>query len=287
MSEDGNPAVQGRRLRTALRQARLSAGLTQEEVAGALDWSLSKIVRIENGSVRVSTTDLKAMLGQYRITDSDTEKNLVSMARAARERPWWNAYREHASQRYLEFVQLEQASTVTLNYQPQLVPGLLQTRAYATAVISQPNRGDTKERTAGLLELRMKRQELLDVPEPPTLAFVLDESVVLRQVGTAETMREEIRHLIELAGRPYITIQILPFAAGLTLGMHAPFVIVSFTDPADPDVLFLESPRGDTLVANDASEISRYHGMFEDMQKTSLSDSDTVKFLNGLLRDHW
>src|ERR1051326_369899 len=108
MSDEGNPAVQGRRLRTALRQARLDAGLTQEEVAGALDWSLSKIVRIENGSVRVSTTDLKAMLGQYRVTDSDIEEDLVSMARAARQRPWWNAYREFASQRYLEFVQLEQ-----------------------------------------------------------------------------------------------------------------------------------------------------------------------------------
>ena len=286
MSDGGNPAIQGRRLRTALKQARLDADLTQEQAADALDWSLSKIVRIENGSVRVSVTDLRAMLGQYKITSPHREKELVSMARAARQRPWWNAYQEFASRRYIEFVQLEQASAATLNYQPQLVPGLLQTRAYAATVIGQPGRGATEQRVAGLLDFRMKRQELLNAPEPPALAFALDESVVHRQVGTPEITREQIRRLIELAGRPYITIQIFPFAAGLAAGMQAPFVIVSFPDRADPDVLFLESPRGDTLVAKDEDEISRYRSMFEDMQKTSLSEPDTVKFLNGLLRDH-
>jgi transcriptional regulator with XRE-family HTH domain len=286
MSEDGNPAVQGRRLRTALRQARLDAGLTQDQVAGELDWSLSKIVRIENGSVKLSTTDLKAMLGQYRITDSHIEQELVSMAKAARQRPWWSAYREFAAPRYLEYVELEQAAAATLNYQPQLVPGLLQTRAYAAAVIGQPGRGTTEERAAGLLKFRMKRQELLNAPEPPTLSFVLDESVAYRQVGTPEIMADQIRHLIKLADRPYITVQIRPFAAGLAPGMQAPFVVVSFPDRADPDVLFLESPRGDTLVDNDQGEISRCRSMFEDMQKTSLSEPDTIKFLSGLLRDH-
>jgi transcriptional regulator with XRE-family HTH domain len=285
MSDDRNPAVQGRRLRTALRQARLDAQLTQDQAASALDWSLSKIVRIENGSVRVSITDLRAMLSQYKITDSARVAELVSMARAARQRPWWRDYRDYATQRYLEFVELEQASAATLNYQPQLVPGLLQTREYATAVISQPGRDVDEERAAGLLEFRMKRQELLKTPEPPTLSFVLDESIAHRQVGGPAVTRDQIHHLIDMARRPNITIQILPFAAGLAPGTQAPFVIVSFPDPADPDVVFLESPRGDTLVANDETEVSRYRSMFEGLQKTSLSGSDSVKFLAGLLRD--
>jgi transcriptional regulator with XRE-family HTH domain len=285
MSDAGNPAVQGRRLRTALKQARLDADLTQDQVAAALDWSLSKIVRIENGAVRVSITDLRAMLGEYGISDPRRETELESMAKAARQRPWWGTYREFASQRYLEFVELEQASSTTLHYQPQLVPGLLQTREYATTVIWRLGSDITEERAEGLLEFRMKRQELLDAPEPPTLSFVMDESVVHRHVGAAEVMRDQIRHLIDLAGRPYITIQILPFATGLVSGMQAPFVIIKFPDPADPDVLFLEGPWSDTIVANDDDEVNRYRGIFEELQKTSLSASDSVKFLHGLLRD--
>src|SRR5579859_6956061 len=160
MSDDGNPAVQGRRLRTALREARLDAELTQDQVAVALDWSLSKIVRIENGSVRVSITDLKAMLAKYGITDPDRVTELVSLAKSARQRPWWRGYREFASQRYLEFVELEQASAALLQYQPQLVPGLLQTREYASAVIWRLGRDINEARATGLLGLRMKRQEL-------------------------------------------------------------------------------------------------------------------------------
>lgn len=285
MSDGGNPAVQGRRLRTALRQARLDAGLTQDQVASELDWSLSKIVRIENGAVRVSITDLRAMLAKYGITDPRREAELVSMARAARQRPWWSAYREFTSPRFLEFVELEQASAAVLHYQPQLVPGVLQTREYATAVIWRLTRDITEERAKGLLEFRMQRQELLDVPAPPTLSFVLDESVVHRQVGGPEVMRDQIRHLIELAGRTYISIQVLPFAAGLVAGMQAPFVVVRFPDPADPTVLFLEGPWSDTIVANDEGEVKRYGGIFEELQKTSLSASDSVKFLHGLLRD--
>lgn len=281
MADDGNPAVQGRRLRAALRQARLDAGLTQDQVAAALEWSLSKVVRIENGSVRISTTDLKAMLDQYKVTDPDRVAELTSMARAAKQRPWWSAYREFAPQRYLEYVELEQAALSTLNFQPMFVPGLLQTRDYAAAIIWQLGRDVTEERAEALLEFRMERQKkLLDASEPPTLSFILDESVVRRRVGGVEAMGNQIRHLIELAERPHITIQIFPFAVGLSFGMQAPFVIVQF--PADPEVLFLESPRGDTLVANDEDEVSRYHSAFEELQRVSLPASDSVKFLQEL-----
>src|SRR5262245_38516269 len=116
MDDDSeNPAVQGRRLRSALRQARRDADLTQDQVAKALEWSLSKIVRIETGSVRISTTDLKALLDQYQITDEGKIDELVSMARMARKRAWWSRYQKVASKRYLEFVEFEQAATTVLN----------------------------------------------------------------------------------------------------------------------------------------------------------------------------
>jgi transcriptional regulator with XRE-family HTH domain len=278
----GNPAVQGRRLRAALKQARRDAGLTQDQAAGKLDWSLSKIVRIESGAVRVSTTDLKAMLDQYKVTDQKRVDELVEMGREARQRPWWSAYKEFASQRYLEFVEFEQAAESTLHVQPLFVPGTLQTRDYATAIIWRLVRDVTEERANGLLGFRMRRQKLLDSADPPTLSFVLDESVLYRQVGSTEVMQGQIDRLIDLSVRPTIAIQIYPFSAGPSYGMQTPFVIHKFADPDDLDVLYLEGPRGDTIVGDDAEEIARFQRSFAELQQMSMSGPESLTFLKKL-----
>jgi hypothetical protein len=96
-------------------------------------------------------------------------------------------------------------------------------------------------------------------------------------------MEEQIRHLIEMAGRPHISIRIFRFSSGPVPGMQAPFVIIQFRDPADPDALFLESPRGDTLVVSDHDEVRRYRHAFEELQQASLSAPESVKFLDGLV----
>lgn len=286
MSEDpGNPAVQGRRLRAALRHARQDAGFTQEQVADALDWSLSKVVRIESGFVRVSTTDLRALLNQYKVTDTGRVDELVAMAKASRQRPWWSAYREFASQRYLEFVEFEHAARATLHFQPLFVPGTLQTRDYASAIIWRLARDVTAARASGLLEFRMRRQELLEESEPPMLSFVLDESVLHRQVGTAEVMQGQFDRLIELSARPNISIRVFPFSAGVTYGMQQSFVIHQFSDPDDLDVLYLEGPRGDTVVADDEDEVGRYLAAFEELQRMSFSEAESATFFKKLRSD--
>ncbi|MGH3301763.1 MAG: helix-turn-helix domain-containing protein [Streptosporangiaceae bacterium] len=280
--EAGNPAVHRRRLRAALRQARQAASLTQEQVAEALDWSLSKVVRIESGSVRISTTDLRALLYQYKVTDARRVGELVAMAKASRQHPWWAAYREFASQRYLEFVEFEHAARATLHFQPLFVPGTLQTRDYASAIILRLARDVTDARANGLLEFRMRRQKLLEESEPPMLSFVLDESVLHRHVGTDEIMRGQFDRLIELSARPNISIRMFPFASGLTYGMQQSFVIHQFPDPEDLDVLYLEGPRGDTIVASDEDEVGRYLAAFEELRRMSLSEPESATFIKKL-----
>lgn len=279
MSEDSSsPAVQGRLLRATLRQAREDAGLSQEQVALALDVSLSKVVRIESGAVKVSTTDVKALLALYQITDPSRIAELVAMAKAARQPSWWSSYRGIASQRYLEFVEFEQAATATLNYQPLWVPGLLQTRDYAAEIIRRLGpESDAAQR--GLFDFRMKRQELLDATDLPSLWFVLDESVLRRQVGSKHVMLAQLGWLIELAGRSSVTIQVRPFSKGLVRRMQAPFVIHQLADAADLDVLYLEGPVGDTIVASDKDEIGRYHSAFDELKRTSLSPTESVTFI--------
>jgi transcriptional regulator with XRE-family HTH domain len=282
MSDDSpSPAVEGRVLRAALRQARNSVGLTREQVAAELDVSLSKVVRIESGAVKVSTTDLKALLELYKITDQGRIDELVAMAKVARQQPsWWRAYRDIASKNYLEFVEFEQAATATLNYEPLWVPGLLQTRDYAAEIIRQLG-PESDEAQQGLFDFRMKRQELLDATDLPSLSFVLDESVLHRRVGSEDVMVAQLGRLTELAGSS-VTIQVRPFSNGLVRHMAAPFVIHQLTDAADLDVLYLEGPVGDTVVADDKDEISRFRSAFEELKRTSLSPSESVKFFKEL-----
>jgi transcriptional regulator with XRE-family HTH domain len=273
-----SPAVQGRLLRAALRQAREDVSLSQEQVASALDVSLSKVVRIESGFVKVSTTDLKAMLALYKITDPDRVAELVAMAKVARQPPWWREYRGVASKNYLEFVEFEQAATATLNYQPLWIPGLLQTRDYAAEIIRRlgPESDAARQR---LFDFRMKRQELLDATELPSLSFVLDESVLRRQVGSKDVMLAQLGWLSELAGRSPLTIQVRPFSKGLVRRMQAPFVIHQLTETADLDVLYLEGPVGDAIVADDKDEIGRYRSAFGELKRTSLSPPESVTFV--------
>jgi transcriptional regulator with XRE-family HTH domain len=279
MSDDSlSPVVQGRLLQARLRQAREDVGLSQEQVSSALDVSLSKVVRIESGVVKVSTNDLKALLDLYKITDEDQIAELVAMAKVARQQPsWWREYRGIASRDYLEFVEFEQAATATLNYQPLWIPGLLQTREYAAEIIRQlgPESDEHRQR---LFDFRMKRQELLDAADMPSLSFVLDESVLRRRVGSEKVMAAQLTWLTELAGRSSITIQVRPFSEGLARRMQAPFVI-HHAETADFDLLYLELPVGDTTVDKNKEEIAQYRSAFDELKRTSLSPAESVTFV--------
>jgi transcriptional regulator with XRE-family HTH domain len=280
MADDGaNPAVQGRRLRTELRKARVAVGKTQEQVAVALDWSPSKVIRIENGSVRVSTTDLKAMLDQYQVVEESRIAELVALARGSRARAWWDQYGQVVSKDLLELIANESAASSTLNFQPLLIPGLLQTEEYARTSIRMLDSNLTDEEVNARVEIRMRRKELLDRADNPRLQFILGEAVVRIAVGGKDVMARQIHSLIEAAERHNATIQVVPFSAGVRFGMLTPFVVFGFPDAADQDVLYLESPRGDLIIRDKFAEIQLYRRAFEQLRMISLGASDSLTFL--------
>jgi transcriptional regulator with XRE-family HTH domain len=283
-SDGPSPVVQRRRLRSELRRIRLGTKQTQEQVAAAMDWSLSKLIRIEKGSVNISTNDLKVLLDHYGIVDVDRVEELIALAKAARERSWWSAYSSFASPQFLQFIEYQTAAMITRSFESLLIPGLLQTEEYAREVIKEFSGPQTsKERLDTLVALRMKRQELLkQMGPPPWFFFILDEGVIRRMVGGKDVMNGQIRHLIELADRADVTIEVLPFSAGVHSGMHGPFVILEFPEAEDDDVLFLENPRGDLIHRDDPDEIASYREVFEELRHMSLGES-SVDFLRRLL----
>jgi transcriptional regulator with XRE-family HTH domain len=278
------PLVQRRRLRTELRTARQDARYTQEQVARSMEWSLSKVIRIESGSVGVSANDLRALLDLYGIASSDQVDDLLDLARASRQSSWWSRrYKADVSAQYLQFIEYEEAASVLRMYEPLLLPGLWQTREYATAIIRELADPDTPESLIQTrIAIRMRRQELLNQDPPPEIFCVLDEAAVQRTAGQRDIARGQIARLIELAGRPNISLGVVPFSAGFHRGMLEPFHIIEFPDHEDSDVLFSESSRDTILSRDESGEIAGYRAVFEDMRDASLGETDTLTYLRDL-----
>jgi transcriptional regulator with XRE-family HTH domain len=278
------PLVQRRRLRAELRTARQGARLTLEQVAGQMEWSLSKVIRIESGAVGVSANDLRALLGLYGIVHPDRVDELLGLARASRQGSWWSRrYKADISAQYLEFIEYEEAASVLRMYEPLVLPGLWQTQEYATAIIRELADPDTPEsliRTR--IEIRMRRQELLLQDPPPTISCVLDEAAVQRMLGQRDVAPGQVARLIEMAGRPEITLEIVPFSAGFHRGMLEPFYILEFPDHEDDDVLFSETSRDIILSRDESGEITGYRAVFEDLRDASLGKAGTLAYLSNL-----
>jgi transcriptional regulator with XRE-family HTH domain len=281
-SETLSPVVQRRRLRTELRRARLDAGLTQEQVAAAMDWSLSKLIRIENGSVGISTNDLKVILAHYKITDEARTAELLGLARGARERSWWSTYRD-APPRLIQLIEYESAASIIRNFQPMLVPGLLQTEEYAVTMIRNFSPKATAQEIKASVEIRMRRQQILRQADMPLMFFIIDEAAVRRLVGGKEAMRRQVQRLLDESAKPAVTIEIVPFTAGAHPGMQSPFMLFEFPDAEDEDALYLEGASDIRFNRDDPEEISSFRDRFEVLRDLSFGPQGSIDFLRGLM----
>ncbi len=285
MTHNLSTVVERRRLRTELRRARQDADLTQEQVATEMDWSLSKLIRIENGSVSISRNDLLALLPLYGITDDAEVQRLIELARSARQPSWWSKYRGDLPSAFYSYLEYEAAASAIRHYESFLVPGLLQTRDYAHRAISVYKGNFTTQTIKTRLEIRMERQQLLEQGKPPRMHFILDEAVIRHLLGDERVREEQLERLIEMAGRPAVTIEIVPFSAGLYRGLGETFTLLEFRDTSDDDVLYFENARDALFSHDDSEEIVLYREIFEDLRKISLGVEGSMDYLNGILAE--
>ncbi|MER6015055.1 helix-turn-helix domain-containing protein [Streptomyces bluensis] len=242
----GAPSVLRMILGRQLEELRTRAGLTFEQAGEAIGVSHSTIRRLEAAKVaRLRLPDVEKLLQVYGVRDQQEIDTFLKSVREANKRGWWHTYRDVLPDWFAAYLSLEQAALHIRAYEAEFVHGLLQTEAYARALLSAGNPHASSEATDRRVALRMRRQELLTRPTPPRVWIVMDETVLRWPVGGSRVMREQVDHLIELNRLPHVTLQIMPFSNGPHPAMRAgAFHLFRFRAPELPDIVYLNGLVG-------------------------------------------
>ncbi|HEY1915263.1 MAG TPA: helix-turn-helix transcriptional regulator [Streptosporangiaceae bacterium] len=274
---DQNPTLRGRRLALELLHRREATGLSREEVARRLEWSTSTLFRIETGRSRPQPGNVRALLELYGVT-GDERDGLIQLAREARQPGWWQSFRDVLPNPYEVYIGLEAGAASIRNFEPLLVPGLLQTEAYARELSRNGPLELDRDEVERRVEVRMARQRILARSDRPRLWAIIDEAVIHRQVGGPAVMREQLQHLIATADQGKTTIQVVPYRAGAYAGTAGPFVIMEFQEPTDPAVVYIETLAGDIYI-EEAPDVNRYTLAFERLLAAALHPDESVRLI--------
>jgi transcriptional regulator with XRE-family HTH domain len=276
-----SPTVRRKRLSIELRRLREQAGLTCEDVGQRLECSGTRISRMETGRISARPGDVRELLEIYGVTSAEAD-SLVQLARDARRKGWWHTYGRVSPPWFEAYIGLESEAARLRDFQPLVVPGLLQTQGYARAVLrAAPHAGRTED-IDRQVALRMQRQAILDQASPPTLWVVLSESVLRVQVGGPAVMRAQLRRLAELAARPNLTLQVLPFTTAAHVHPVSPFTMLEFPDPMDPAVVYLEHLTGSLFLENE-DEIRRYRVVFDHLRAEALGTGQSTDLITRMV----
>lgn len=288
MASDQGPVVQSALLRRELVRLRRERGLTQQEVASSLDWSASKIIRVEGGNSSITKVDLDALLSEYGVESAAERERLQALNRGARERGWWESYKDGLSAAYLNYIGFEAGAAFIRQFQIGFIPGLLQTREYAR-VVTAVGSVEPKE-VDKFVALRLRRQHELALRESkPQQYFAIDEAVIRRHVGIKTSraiMPAQLRSIADRAEQDdRLTVRVIPFASGAHPGMFDTFTLLEF-DGQLPDVLYLEAARDEfNMIAENDPRAARYAEDFEELLLDALSPERSIELLRRVAEE--
>ncbi|MFF1907670.1 helix-turn-helix domain-containing protein [Kitasatospora sp. NPDC058218] len=278
-----SPTVLRRRLGSEFRRLREQTGLQAKAVADTLGFSAAKVSRIESGQTTLKESDVRALLELYGVSDEFERRQFISLTRRSTQRGWWHDYGDALPDWFQTYVGLEADAALIRAYEAELVPGIFQTADYARATFRSSlsgHRADTEPLVARRAGLRMQRQEIFTRPTPPSVRAVLNEAVLRRAVGGPEVMRGQLAHLVELAQRPTVVIQVLPFAAGAHPAMSMAFHILSFSDV--PGQIVYAEALTSSLYIEKESDIARHEFVFDQLAESALSPEDSLSWMSEL-----
>jgi transcriptional regulator with XRE-family HTH domain len=273
-----SPTARHRRLMAELNRLRQSSGLSRVEVAERIGSTDTTVWRYETGLTRPKPSDVSALTDVYGVT-GEARDSLIQMAVEARRRGWWHQHRQRFKPGFDSYIGLEAEASLVRSYEPLVVPGLMQTEPYARAVIQATSMVHDPSEVEEQVSVRISRQRLLHGPgDPIQLVAVLDEAVIRRQIGSREIMSEQLEHLIDLSRLPNVEIRVLPFSAGAHAAMDGKFCLLSFPEPEDPDLLYLEQAASGH-VPDDPEEVRRYTSMFGSLSALALGTEASTAFI--------
>jgi transcriptional regulator with XRE-family HTH domain len=278
---DFDSAAQGRRLRTELKRLRVTQGKTQREVALALDWSASKLIRIEGGGVNVSQTDLKALLEHYDVHDHAVVDELVQLAKGSKQQPWGH-YKNLLTPETIQYLGYVSAASEIRQFQPSLMPGLLQVEDYTRAQMIGVFGRDLDD-AEDYVRFRQEYRQIMTRRGAPAISIVLDEAVVSRAVGGVQVMEEQFERLQEVSTLPNVDVRVIPFAAGANPGMRGPFTHLSFADAALDDLVYVENTLGENIYRDDPETCLRYRERFDELEGIACTPEELPDLLARIL----
>lgn len=259
--------VRLRRLIRELRRLRDKSGLSTVEAATRLNWSRSRVNRLEIGDTPPTPEDVAQLCDLYGVTEPERTA-LIQLAEDSGRRGWWTSYRDVFTGSY---VSLEDEASTISEWTVQLVPGLLQTDEYARATIEANNWMDNPaDHIQRRLMARMARKTLLSRPGAPAFHAVIDESVLQRPIGGQEVLNEQLRTLLVAGRRSNITIQVMPYEVGEHSGLEGSFIILGFDEQPDLDIAYVENTAG-TVYVEDIDHVNRYKLVFDRICDAALS----------------
>ncbi|MBT2441174.1 helix-turn-helix domain-containing protein [Streptomyces sp. ISL-36] len=271
------PTVRRRRLGLELRRLREQAKLTLEEVEARTGLSASKLSRLESAARGARSADVEQLLSLFG-ADQALSEFLLTLAKDGSRRGWWQTY--DIAPVYADLIGLEADAASVSNFEPLLIPGLLQTAAYARAAIGAVSMTATPEEISPLVEVRMARQSVLTRPNPLKLRAIIHEAALTARVSGAGVMRDQLQRLLDVAEYPHVTIQVLPATAELHPGATGGFAILGFGQPG-MDVVLLEHLNS-SLYIEEPAEVDGYTEAFERLTASALPFDQSL----SLIADH-
>jgi Domain of unknown function (DUF5753)/Helix-turn-helix domain len=281
---DGSPTVLRMILARQLQALREQAGMTYDQAAQAIyssEWTIRRMERAEGG---LKPLTVKSLLQAYGVTDPAEIDAFLALARDASKPGWWHSYDDVLPSWFRTAVGLEESASLIRAYEPQVVPGLLQTEGYIRAITVASLPAASEDFAERAVALRLARQHLLARPEPPGYWVVLDETVLRRPIGGRKVMRAQLERLLDAAAQPKVTVQVIPFAAGWHPALYGMFNIFRFPAEQLPDIVYTETLTG-AYYLNKPDESARYTEALDRMSAQAASPQGTLTILHEILKE--
>jgi len=267
-----------------LRRLREAADVTPEQAGYEIRASRSKISRMETGQVGLKARDITDLLALYGVTDEQVESRFLHLAQQSSRPDWWAKYGDILPGWFENYLGLESVSSTIRTFEIQFVHGLFQTEDYARAVTRLGHQTAPAAEIERRVGLRVKRQDLLARADPPRMWSVMDEAVLRRPVGGPAVMRAQFRRLIEAAGLPQVTVQVVPFARGGHAGASGSFTVLRFEEQDLPDVVYIEQLTG-AVYLEQRSDVEHYLEVMDQLSGEALTPAATTRFIEQVAKE--